>query len=217
METAASCPCATAVMMFSARRPRRHRRTPGAGWTGRCGVSTGRPQRSKAMPCRPRSTETHFPGRRRSAPRRQGTRTSGSPVGTRLRRPFGVVFGLHDLGHGPVSWPPRARKPGARGSSGSGCPRAAHPLFPGRAFISSKPLRTMTLTSVPPRRRAERQQSMAGVAAAEHDDARRDASMWPNDTEASQSMPIWMLPLMSRWPGISRSRPRAPLPTNTAS
>jgi hypothetical protein len=43
-------------------------------------------------------------------------------------------------------------------------------------------------------------------------------SMWPKETLASQSMPMWMLAAASRRPGMSRSRPRgAPLPTKMAS
>jgi hypothetical protein len=42
--------------------------------------------------------------------------------------------------------------------------------------------------------------------------------MWPNETEDSQSMPIWMLAAASLRPGMSSSRPRgAPEPTKIAS
>jgi hypothetical protein len=40
--------------------------------------------------------------------------------------------------------------------------------------------------------------------------------MWPNDTDDSQSMPMWMFFAASLRPGISRSRPRgAPEPTKS--
>ena len=63
----------------------------------------------------------------------------------------------------------------------------------GEAFISSKPLRTMTLTSLPPRRRAERQQSIAVLPPPSTITRWPMLVTWPNDTEASQSMPMWML------------------------
>ena len=88
----------------------------------------------------------------------------------------------------------------------------------GEAFISSKPERTMTFTSSPPRRREDRQQSIAVLPPPSTITRRPILVIWPNDTEDSQSMPIWMLAAASRRPGRSRSRPRgAPEPTNTAS
>jgi len=64
--------------------------------------------------------------------------------------------------------------------------------FPGDAFISSKPERTITFTSSPPRRREVRQPIHRGVAAAEHDHAATDLSTWPTRRFESQSMPIWI-------------------------
>ena len=88
----------------------------------------------------------------------------------------------------------------------------------GEAFISSKPLRTMTLTSVPPRRRAERQQSIAVLPPPSTITRWPMLVTWPKETEASQSMPMWMLAAASWRPGRSRSRPRgAPQPTKMAS
>ena len=88
----------------------------------------------------------------------------------------------------------------------------------GEAFISSKPERTTTLTSSPPRRRDERQQSIAVLPPPSTMTRRPILSIWPNETEDSQSMPIWMLAAASWRPGMSSSRPRgAPEPTKTAS
>ncbi len=88
----------------------------------------------------------------------------------------------------------------------------------GEAFISSKPERTITFTSSPPRRRDERQQSMAVLPPPRTITRLPIDVMCPKDTEESQSMPMWMWAAASRRPGISRSRPRgAPEPTNTAS
>ncbi len=88
----------------------------------------------------------------------------------------------------------------------------------GLAFISSKPERTMTFTSSPPRRREERQQSIAVLPPPSTITRLPMRVTWPNATDESQSMPMWMLAAASRRPGMSRSRPRgAPEPTNTAS
>ena len=88
----------------------------------------------------------------------------------------------------------------------------------GDAFISSKPDRTMTFTSSPPRRREDRQQSIAVLPPPSTITRLPILSMWPNETEDSQSMPIWMLAAASCRPGIGRSRPRgAPQPTKIAS
>ena len=88
----------------------------------------------------------------------------------------------------------------------------------GDAFISSKPERTTTCTSSPPSRRALRQQSIAVLPPPSTTTRRPIAVVWPNDTDDSQSMPMWICFAASRRPGISRSRPRgAPLPTKIAS
>ena len=63
----------------------------------------------------------------------------------------------------------------------------------GDAFISSKPERTITLTSSPPRRREVRQQSMAVLPPPSTITRLPILSMWPNETLESQSMPMWML------------------------
>ena len=88
----------------------------------------------------------------------------------------------------------------------------------GLAFISSKPERTMTFTSSPPSRREERQQSMAVLPPPSTITRRPTLVTCPNETDESQSMPMWMCAAASRRPGMSRSRPRgAPEPMNTAS
>jgi hypothetical protein len=92
-------------------------------------------------------------------------------------------------------------------------------LFPGLAFICSKPERTMTLTSSPPRRRDERQQSIAVLPPPSTITRLPIEVVWPKATLASQSMPRWMFDFAaSLRPGMSRSWPRgAPEPTKTAS
>ena len=88
----------------------------------------------------------------------------------------------------------------------------------GDAFISSKPERTITLTSSPPRRRAVRQQSIAVLPPPSTMTRLLIAVMWPNETLDSQSMPMWMFLPASLRPGMSSSRPRgAPEPTKIAS
>ena len=63
----------------------------------------------------------------------------------------------------------------------------------GDAFISSKPERTITFTSSPPRRRAVRQQSIAVLPPPSTITRLPTLLMWPNETDDSQSRPIWML------------------------
>ncbi len=88
----------------------------------------------------------------------------------------------------------------------------------GEAFISSKPERTMTFTSSPPRRFEDRQQSMAVLPPPSTITRLPILSVWPKETEDSQSMPMWMFFAASLRPGMSRSRPRgAPEPTKIAS
>ncbi len=60
----------------------------------------------------------------------------------------------------------------------------------GDAFISSKPDRTMTFTSSPPSRRAERQQSMAVLPPPSTMTRLPMLSTWPKEIDDSQSMPI---------------------------
>ncbi len=73
----------------------------------------------------------------------------------------------------------------------------------GEAFISSKPERTITFTSSPPRRFEERQQSIAVLPPPSTITRLPILSMWPNETLDSQSMPMWMLAAASWRPGTS--------------
>src|SRR5215467_13760305 len=88
----------------------------------------------------------------------------------------------------------------------------------GDAFISWKPERTITLTSSPPSRREDRQQSIAVLPPPSTMTRLPILLTCPKETEESQSMPIWTFGAASLRPGMSRSRPRgAPQPTKTAS
>ena len=88
----------------------------------------------------------------------------------------------------------------------------------GDAFISSNGDRTITLTSLPPRRFELRQQSIAVLPPPRTMTRLPIDVTWPKDTDDSQSMPMWMCDAASLRPGMSRSRPRgAPEPTKTAS
>ena len=149
----------------------------------------------------------------------QGKCWSGSPVGTRSRRPLASRTALTFSNTTPVSLPlswvnsfgTRKLKIGM-----SSC--MASSFSQGDAFISSKPERTTTLTSSPPSRREERQQSIAVLPPPSTMTRLPILSMWPNETLDSQSMPIWMFLAASLRPGMSRSRPRgAPQPTKIAS
>jgi hypothetical protein len=60
----------------------------------------------------------------------------------------------------------------------------------GEAFISSNGERTITLTSSPPRRLAERQQSIAVLPPPRTITRLPTFVTWPKDTDASQSMPM---------------------------
>ena len=71
----------------------------------------------------------------------------------------------------------------------------------GDAFISSKPERTITFTSSPPRRREVRQQSIAVLPPPSTMTRLPILSMCPKETLDSQSMPIWMLAAASSRPG----------------
>ena len=71
----------------------------------------------------------------------------------------------------------------------------------GLAFISSKPERTMTFTSSPPRRFEVRQQSMAVLPPPSTMTRLPIFVVWPKDTDDSQSMPMWMLAAPSLRPG----------------
>ncbi len=144
---------------------------------------------------------------------------SGSPVGTSLRRPSAPysarTFSKLMPTSRPASW---TNALGTRKLRIGMSSAIASSFSQGDAFISSNPERTITLTSSPPRRRAVRQQSIAVLPPPSTMTRLPIAVTWPNETEDSQSMPMWMLAAASARPGMSRSRPRgAPDPTNTAS
>ena len=149
----------------------------------------------------------------------QGTCWSGSPVGTRLRRPLASYSAFTFSKVTPVSRPfSCVNSFGTRKFRIGMSSCMASSFSQGDAFISSKPERTITLTSSPPSRRDERQQSMAVLPPPSTMTRLPILLMWPKETEDSQSMPIWMLAAASLRPGISRSRPRgAPEPTKIAS
>ena len=77
----------------------------------------------------------------------------------------------------------------------------------------------MTLMSVPPRRRDERQQSIAVLPTPMISTRDPISVTWPNATDSSQSMPMKICESLSSWrPGMSSSLPRgAPTPTKMAS
>ena len=145
--------------------------------------------------------------------------SSGSPDGTSERRPLASYSAFTFSNSTPVILPFLCVT--SFGTSmlrmGMSSPIASS-FSQGDAFISSKPERTITLTSSPPRRRAVRQQSIAVLPPPSTITRLPTLVMWPNETDDSQSRPIWMLAAASLRPGTSRSRPRgAPEPTNTAS
>ena len=87
----------------------------------------------------------------------------------------------------------------------------------GEALKKLRGRRAITLMSLPPRRRDERQQSIAVLPTPMISTRSPILSMCPKATDSSQSMPMWIRSLSWR-PGTSRSLPRgAPVPTKTAS
>ena len=144
---------------------------------------------------------------------------SGSPEGTSVRRPLASYSAFTFWKVTPVSLPLSWVKATGTMKLRIGISSwMASSFSQGDAFISSKPERTITLTSSPPRRRAVRQQSIAVLPPPSTITRLPIFSTWPNDTLESQSMPIWILAAASLRPGISSSRPRgAPEPIKTAS
>src|SRR5205823_4136153 len=137
---------------------------------------------------------------------------SGSPDGTRLRLPLASYSAFTFWKVMPVSLPLSWTKAtGTRKLRIGISSWIASSFSQGEAFISSKPERTTTLTSSPPRRRAVRQQSIAVLPPPSTITRLPILSVWPNDTEDSQSMPIWTWLAASFRPGMSSSRPRAVL------
>ncbi len=146
--------------------------------------------------------------------------TTSSPEGSSLGRP-------------PVSTPtsfifwkrtPASRPFSIRNSLGAwlskiGMPScSASSISQGDAFITRLGERTVTFTSMPPRRRLVRQQSMAVLPPPITTTRLPIFATCSKATEVSQSMPMWMLAAASLRPGMSRSLPLgAPVPMKTAS
>ncbi len=132
----------------------------------------------------------------------QGTCSSGSPVGTRLRRPLSSRTALTFSNSTPVSLPLSwVNSFGTMKLRIGMSSWMASSFSQGDAFISSKPERTITLTSSPPRRRAVRQQSIAVLPPPSTMTRLLIEVMWPNETLDSQSMPMWMFLPASLRPG----------------
>jgi hypothetical protein len=140
------------------------------------------PQRRTRCRCRARSRGRRSPGRPRSARRRirnarraRRSAPAAAALGRRTRRTFSKVM--------PVSLPLSCSKALGTRKLRIGMPSCIASSFSqGEAFISSKPERTMTLTSSPPRRRAERQQSIAVLPPPSTITRLPILSMWPNET-----------------------------------
>ena len=83
----------------------------------------------------------------------------------------------------------------------------------GDAFISSNGERTITFTSLPPRRLELRQQSIAVLPPPSTMTRLPIRVTWPNETDDSQSMPMWMLRRGLAAAGDRRGRGRAARPS----
>src|SRR5205814_1529523 len=106
----------------------------------------------------------------------------GSPVGTRLRRPFSSYSALTFSNETPVSLPPSWMNSTGTRKLRIGMPSCIASSFSQtEAFISSKPLRTTTVTCSPPSRREERQQSIAVLPPPSTMTRRPILSIWPNE------------------------------------
>ena len=220
IDTAASWPWATAQMMFLG--PKAASPPKYTFLSVDCMVTlstTGMPHLSNSMPMSFSIQGNAFSWPTAISTSSHGTSSSGSPVGTSDRCPLSSYTALTFSKVMPVSLPPLCSKVLGTMKLRIGMPSCIASSFShGEAFISSKPERTMTLTSSPPRRREERQQSIAVLPPPSTITRRPIFSIWPNETEDSQSMPMWMFFAASLRPGMSRLRPRgAPVPTNTAS
>ena len=220
IDTAASCPCATAQMMFFG--PNAESPPKNTFFSVDCivtGFTTGRPHLSNSRPMSFSIQGKEFSCPTAISTSSHSTSSSGSPVGTRLRRPLSSYTAFTFSKVMPVSLPSLCSKVLGTMKLRMGMPSCIASSFShGEAFISSKPERTMTFTSSPPMRRDERQQSIAVLPPPSTITRRPILSMCPNETEDSQSMPMWMFFTASLRPGSSRSRPRgAPVPTKIAS
>ena len=183
------------------------------------GSTFGMPHLSNSMPMSRSIQGNEFSWPTATSTSSQGMCSSGSPEGTRLRRPLASYSARTFSKVMPVSRPLSWVNSFGTRKLRIGMPSCIASSFShGEAFISSKPERTTTLTSSPPSRREERQQSMAVLPPPSTMTRRPILVMCPNETLESQSMPMWMLAAASLRPGMSRSRPRgAPEPTKIAS
>ena len=220
IEIAASWPCATAQMMFfgpKAASPPKN--TFGLVDAMVLASTLGMFHLSNSMPQSRSIQGNAFSWPTATSTSSQGKCWSGSPVGTRSRRPLSSRTALTFSKVTPVSLPLSwVNSFGTRKLRIGMSSCMASSFSQGDAFISSKPERTTTLTSSPPSRREERQQSIAVLPPPSTMTRLPMLSMWPNETLDSQSMPIWMFLAASLRPGMSRSRPRgAPQPTKIAS
>src|SRR6478735_1485 len=211
IEIAAACPWATAQMMFlgpSAASPPKNTR-------GRldCRVvasSTGMPHSSKAMPASRSIQGNAFSWPTATRTSSHSKICSGSPVETSWRLPLASRTARTLSKLMPVSLPSVWRKAFGTRQSRIGMPSwIASSFSHGDAFISSNGDRTITLTSLPPRRFELRQQSIAVLPPPRTMTRLPIDVTWPKDTDDSQSMPIWMREAASLRPGMSRSRRRA--------
>src|SRR5262249_39172207 len=99
----------------------------------------------------------------------------------------------------------------------STCSSSASSSSQGEALKNWRGRRAMTLMSLPPRRRDERQQSIAVLPTPMMSTRSPTEFTWPKAMASSQAMPMWMLAAASLRPGMSRSLPRGtPGPTKTA-
>jgi len=209
-------------MMFfgPTRRTRPPKNTCGSDDCSVSAFSTGMPCASKSMPALRSIHGKAFSWPTATSTSSHSKISSGSPVGTSWRRPRSSRTARTRSKLMPVRRP-LASWMKARGTRQSrmGMPSCSASSFShGEAFISSKGERTMTFTSSAPRRRAVRQQSIAVLPPPSTITRLAAFVTWPNETDDSQSMPMWMCAAACARPGIDRSRPRgAPEPTNTAS
>ena len=203
IEIAASWPCATAVMMFfgpNAASP--PKKTFGRLDWNVTGSTAGKPLRSKCTPASLSIQGNAFSWPTAMRTSSHSIRTSGSPVGTRRRRPRSSFAAVIFSNTTPVRRPASCMKAFGAWKFRIATPsRIASSFSQGEAFISANPERTTTLTSAPPRRRAVRQQSMAVLPPPSTTTRRPIEEIWPNDTLDSQSMPIWMF-----WRRFARAR-----------
>ena len=125
--------------------------------------------------CRARSRGRSSPGRSRPARRRTRWNSSGSPDGISWRRPLASYSALTFSNSTPSSLPSSCCTSFGTSKLRMGMSsRIASSFSQGDAFISSKPERTITFTSLAAEPAGGAAAIHRGVAAAEHDDALAD-------------------------------------------